>query len=175
MDDLEGRLDRMVASGEEDPDLMQAILSLSPADPRFKPIFGKLQSLQGDQPARPMMNIEDYYRPRGKPYELLWPLASPTARMMLVPFEGCDEKTQFFVLFQEWTRREAEASTARNAGDTNGARAGFEECLARAEQLEVDELRARSYEGLASVAEQDDDRTAARQLLEAAEAVRATA
>jgi hypothetical protein len=190
MNDLPGRLTRMIASGEEDAavlddlrnlepkdDEVDAVLrilqDLSPADPLAGPILAAIDEMQAGQAPRPAMNIEAYYRPGVEPYELRWPLASSTAAVMPFPWEALDHKTQFFVLFQEWTRREMEASLARNEGDLDGARAGFEECLARAEQLDVDELRARSYEDLATVAEKQDDLAAVRHWLEAAQAVRA--
>ena len=59
------------------------------------------------------------------------------------------------------------------SGDPDGAAAGFEECLARADQLDVAELRARSYDGLRRVAEVRGDRDAAQQALSAAMAARA--
>ncbi len=49
---------------------------------------------------------------------------------------------------------------ARNGGDRERARTLFEECLARAEQLDVSELKARSHENLASVYEMAGDRQA---------------
>src|SRR3954451_13824539 len=90
-----------------------------------------------------------------------------------MPFAELDHKTQFYVLFQEFTRRELEANTVRNGGDLPTAQALFAECLARAQQLDVAELRARSHEGLASVHEMAGDRNAARDELRGATADRA--
>jgi hypothetical protein len=172
-EDLEQRLDRMLASGKVDPTLVGEIMALPPTDPRFAGILTKLSAIIGDQPVAPQMNIEDFYRPGTEPYTLRWPLAPATQAMLPMPFDALDRKTQFFVLFQEWTRRELEGNTTRNGGDPAGAAAIFEECLARADQLDVDELRARSHEGLASVHEMTGDRDAERRELRAALAARA--
>ena len=173
MDDLERRLEAMLASQEIDPSLMQEILALPPDDPATVRILAKLTEAVGDQGPSPVLNIEEYYRPAEGLYSLIWPLAPTTAAVLPVPFESLDRKTQFFVLFQEWTRRESEASMALVSGDPDGAAAGFEECLARADQLDVAELRARSYDGLRRVAEVRGDRDAAQQALSAAMAARA--
>ena len=89
-----------------------------------------------------------------------------------MPFEALDYKTQFYVLFQEWTRVENEATMARIRGDLGRARTLFEECLARAEQLDVPELKARSHENLASVYEMAGDQQAARAEYQSAMALR---
>jgi hypothetical protein len=172
-EDLEQRLDRMLASQQLDATLIAELMALPPDHPQFGAIMTKLSAIVGDQPASPVLNIEEFYRPGTEPYMLLWPLAPPTLAVMPMPFDALDRKTQFFVLFQEWTRRELEGNTARNGGDLAGAQAIFEECLARADQLDVDELRARSHEGLASVHEMRGDRDATRRELRAAMAVRA--
>jgi hypothetical protein len=173
MSDLERRLDTMLAAQELDPALVQEIMALSPDDPVAARILAKLLTVVGEQGPSPALNIEDYYRPGVERYTLRWPLAPTTLAALPVPFEELDHKTQFYVLFQEWTRRELEGNVARNAGDLAGARAIFEECLERAEQLDVAELKARSYEGLMSVAEREGDPDAARRALEAALAARA--
>jgi hypothetical protein len=168
MSELERRVEAMLASQEIDPSLVQEVLALPPDDPEAERILAKLLEAVGDQGPSPLMNIEDYYRPGDATYDLIWPLAPSTAAVLTFPFEALDRKTQFFVLFQEWTRREAEGSVATVSGDPDGAKAIFEECLARADQLDVAELRARSYDGLRRVAEVIGDREAARQALAAA-------
>jgi hypothetical protein len=168
MSELERRVEAMIASQEIDPSLVQEVLALPPDDPEAGRILAKLLEAVGDQGPSPLMNIEDYYRPGDGTYDLIWPLAPSTAAVLTFPFEALDRKTQFFVLFQEWTRREAEGSVATVSGDPDGAKAIFEECLARADQLDVAELRARSYDGLRRVAEVKGDREAARQALAAA-------
>jgi hypothetical protein len=185
MDDLEARLDRVLESGDpaqglealeqRDPGLIDEIIALSPDYPGLASILAKLNAFVGDQAATPTLDVEDFYRPGVTPYALHWPLAPPTLAVLPMGFEALDHKTQFYVLFQEWTRRELEANQALNVGDLTTAQAVFEECLARAEQLDVAELRARSHEGLATVYDKVNDRNAARREFEAALADRAGA
>ena len=175
MNDMEHRLDRMLESQELDPGLIEELMALPPDYPGLDSILAKLSAVVGDQPASPPLNIDDFYRPGAAPYTLRWPLAPPTLAVLPMAFEALDHKTQFYVLFQEWTRRELEANTARNAGDLATAQAIFEECLARAQQLNVAELKARSHEGLASIYEMVNDRDATRREFRAAMAERAGA
>jgi hypothetical protein len=182
MDDLEQRIDQILGSGELNAErldelmaLAPEIMALPPGHPGRDQILAKLTAITGDQPAAPQMNIEDYYRPGVLPYTQHWPLAPPTLAAMPMPFEALDRKTQFYVLFQEWTRRELDASMARDSGDPRSAVPIFEECLARADQLDVAELRARSHAGLASVYEMLEDRQAARRELQAEMAEREAA
>jgi tetratricopeptide (TPR) repeat protein len=175
MEDLERRLDRMLESQQLDPELVQELMALPPDYPGLDRIMAKITAVVGDQPASPPLNIEDFYRPGEEPYTLRWPLARPTLAILPMPFEALDHKSQFYVLFQEWTRVELEATTARNGGDLERARTLFEECLARAEQLDVSELKARSHENLAGIYEMAGDRDAARSGYQAAMAERAGA
>jgi len=164
MDDLERRVERMLEdpTQEMDPALIQELMALPPGYPGLDRIIAKLTAAGGDQPASPPLNIDDFYRPGGEPYTLRWPLAPPTLALLSMPFDALDHKTQFYVLFQEWTRVENEATMARIRGDLERARTLFEECLARAGQLDVPELKARSHEHLASVYEMAGDHQAAR-------------
>ena len=164
MDDLERRVERMLAdpTQEVDPGLIQELMALPPNYPGLDRIIAKLTAAVGDQPASPPLNIEDFYRPGVEPYTLRWPLAPSTLAFLPMPFEALDHKTQFYVLFQEWTRVENEGVMARTAGDLGRARTLFKECLARAKQLHVRELKARSHENLASVYEMAGDQQAAR-------------
>ena len=173
MEDLEQRLDRMLGSQELDPGLIEELMALPPNYPGLDRILAKLSAIVGDQPASPPLDIDAFYRPGAVPFTLRWPLAPPTLAVLPMGFEALDHKTQFYVLFQEWTRRELEANTARNGGDLATAQAIFEECLARAEQLDVAELKARSHEGLAGVYEMVNDRDAARREFQAAMTERA--
>ena len=182
MDDLEQRIDAILASGELNAERLDEIMALAPEIMALPPghpgrdrILAKLTAITGDQPASPQMNIDDYYRPGNVPYTLHWPLAPQTLAVMSMPFEALDHKTQFYVLFQEWTRRELDANMARDGGDPQSALPIFEECLARADQLDVPELRARSHAGLASVYEMLEDRSAARREFEAEIAERGAA
>lgn len=164
MDDLERRVERMLEdqTQEVDPELIQELMALPPDYPGLDRIIAKLTASASDQPASPPLNIDDFYRPGEERYTLRWPLAPSTLALLSMPFEALDHKTQFYVLFQDWTRVELEATMARNGGDRERARTLFEECLARAEQLDVQELKARSHENLASVYEMAGDRQAAR-------------
>jgi hypothetical protein len=175
VEDLEQRLDRMLGSDTLDPGLVEELMALPPDYPGLDRILAKLTAAVGDQPASPPLDIDDFYRPGTAPYALQWPLAPQTLSVLPMGFEALDHKTQFYVLFQEWTRRELEANSARNAGDLAAAQAIFEECLARAEQLDVTELKARSHEGLAGVHEKLNDRDAARREFQAAMTERAGA
>ena len=76
------------------------------------------------------------------------------------------------MLFGEWSRRELEGSQALAAGELALAETIFQECLQRADQLQVAELRARSYEGLMRLAQRQGDRAAERRWLDAALAAR---
>ena len=172
MDDLERRLEHMLETQEIDQALIEEIMALPPGDPRTDRIISRLTAIGADQGPSPVLNIEDYYQPGDQVFTLRWPLAPPTQAVLPFPFDALDRKTQFFVLFQEWTRRDLEANTARNAGDLDGAQAIFEECLARAEQLDVAELKARSYEGMASVAEKLRHMDEADRFYQAAESLR---
>lgn len=162
----------MLETNEIDQALIAEIMALSPGDPRVERIMGRLSEIGADQGPSPVMNIEDYYQEGDQLFTLHWPLAPPTLATLPFPFEALDHKTQFYVLFQEWTRRDLEANTARNAGDLTGAREIFEECLARADQLNITELEARSYEGMASVAEKLRQIDEADRLYQAAESLR---
>jgi hypothetical protein len=119
----------------------------------------------------PPLNPADCYRERSEPYALRWEIQNPVARE--IPFDALDPKTQFFVLFQEWTMREFDGMTSLNRGDTPRAEATFRECVERARQLEVPELEARSYEGLMRAAQKRGDRTAELEWLTQATRARA--
>jgi hypothetical protein len=117
---------------------------------------------------RPMV-IEDHYVDGPEPYTLRWPIQFP----LPMPFDKLPRKTQFSVLFGEWSRCEMEATYAMGEGRNDVARAGFDECLDRARQIAVPELVARSHEGLARLAAKLNDRALERQQLKAAIAARA--
>ena len=164
MDDLERRVERMLADRDQemDPELIRELMALPPDHPGLDRIIAKLTAAGGSQPASPPLNIDDFYPPGEDRYTLRWPLAPSTLALLPAPFAALDRKTQFYVLFQEWTSAELEATMARSAGDLERARALFGECLARAEQIDVPELKARSHENLASISEMAGDRQAAR-------------
>jgi hypothetical protein len=146
-------------------DVSSLVLS-GQADEVMKELEG-IGAVEGGQ--KPLI-IADYFRPGDRPYELRWPVKVP----MPMPFEQLDRKTQFFVLFGEWTRREMESSYALLNGDTTAAMAGYQECLERAQQIEVPELIARSHEGIAKVASKMNQRSLEREHLRMAIAARAS-
>lgn len=115
--------------------------------------------------------IEDYYVDGPEPYRQRWPIQFP----LPVPFDELPRNVQFSVLFGEWSRREMEGSYAMMEGRNDDARAAYQECLERAQQIDVKELVARSHEGLARVASKLNDRALERQHLKAAISARAAA
>ena len=99
----------------------------------------------------PLRQISYYYREgNGSGFEVRWPLSADI--LLPLPFSELDRKNQFYVLFGEWQRREAEALAALSTGRLDDAEEILKECVERAEQLEVNELRARGFDGLMRVA-----------------------
>lgn len=163
-------LDR-AAAGELTPDEMTALQKFA-LDPRWMSIVMEGVNLRGlDQVgSEPLAPISDYYVEKPGRFELRWPL--PGHLPLPISFTTLARKTQFFLLFGEWSRREMEGVEYLNRGDLVGATTIFHECLARADQLEVPELRARSYEGLMRVAQRAGQIATARELSRAATAAR---
>jgi|MudIll2142460700_1097286.scaffolds.fasta_scaffold388044_2 hypothetical protein len=176
MDDLKGLLAPLMQSGKIPPAFLRKIEDAQRDPARLSAILTELTALLGPAAEAPL-NIEDYYREEdGRKFELRWPLApaNPLAARG-IPFDALDRKTQFFTLFAEWSGREAEGLMAMNDGDVAGAQAVFLECVERADQIDVAELRARSYENLARVAERRSDQKAVLSWLDKAKAARAAA
>jgi hypothetical protein len=132
----------------DDPEVLDAITAMLKAEGAHEVGSG------------PPLNIEEFYREGARKFELRWALNPTVITMLPVPFSQLDRKTQFYVLFQEWTRRELEGMTALNGGQVDQAEGIFRECIQRGEQIEVGELVARSYEGLMRVAQRRGDRRA---------------
>ena len=166
---LERMIDSLVHTGKLDPTMVQQLADLND-EAAIDRVIAKFKALGADEGASPPLSIAEYYRPGTVKYQLQWPL--PATLPLPVPFDQLDRETQFYVLFGEWSRRELEANQALFSGDTAGAQTIFSECLARAEQLDVGELQARSYEGFVRVAQKRGDRHAERQWLDAALAAR---
>ncbi len=116
----------------------------------FELILKKFQTADSIPPLGP----EQYYREGTQRFELIWPLRAA----LPLPFDKLDRKTQFFVLFQEWARRELDGTAVLNSRQPEDANPIFDECIARAQQLQIGELIARSYEGRMRVAEKLSDR-----------------
>jgi len=156
-DELQSMLQNLIESGnltkEDAATLMQA--ANDPA--AMELMLSKLKEAGAGDIGSPPLDINQFYRDGTDMFELRWPIQAS----LPISFDQLDRKTQFFVLFQEWSRRELSGSVALNAGQIEEATSIFEECLARAQQLQVGELVARSYEGLMRVAERISDRKAA--------------
>ncbi len=119
------------------------------------------------------LNAADYYVEGVEKYSLLYDLRLPIR--LPIPFEDLDRKTQFCVLFMEWSRRELEGMMALNSGDVSLASSIFQECEKRASQLGVGELVARSYEGRMRCAQRLNDAKEERKWLRAAHDARMNA
>lgn len=173
VDDFKRLLDQLIATGQAPPNLLDLVDEASRDPAKMNEIVELLQGVAGDLHAP--LEIEDFYdEGDAEKFELRWPL-SPANPLVGrgVPFEALDRKSQFFTLFAEWQRRETQGMSALLGGSLEQAEQIFEECLARADQIEVGELRARSYEGLVRVAERRGDREAQLEYSERAEAARA--
>jgi len=157
--EVQAALEKLLDTGAITRDQVAMIMQAAEDPAVLDQILAQLKAGGADQAGpSPPLNIEDYYQEGDQQFELLWPL-----RVSLpCSFEQLDRKTRFFVLFQEWSRRELEGVSMLNAGQTGEAAAVFEECLARARQLNVNELVARSYEDLMRVADRNGDAKAAR-------------
>jgi hypothetical protein len=165
---VQNALDSLLEAGTITTEQMAAIMQAADDPEVLDRIIEGLKSAGADQ-IGPLLSAEDYYREGAGNFEARWPIQVP----LPCPFEALDRKTRFFVLFQEFTRRELQGVTALSSGDTAGARAIFEECLARARQIEVNELVARSYEDLMRTADRLNDLAAARRYSQAAVNARA--
>ena len=168
--DLQQLIEQLISSGAMSPELTQKIQAAMNDESKLDEILEALEEMGADQMGSgPPLNIADYYREGSKPYVLRWPMGVN----LPMPFAQLDRKTQFFVLFQEWTRREMEGMMALNGGQIEQAKKTFDECLQRAREIEVPELVARSYEDLAKVADRQGDRTAGRDYSQKAAQARA--
>lgn len=162
MPELEQLLNDLMSTGRMSPALMEAVQAALTDPRKLDEVIEQLKAMGADQiGSGPPLNIEDFYRDGAGKYQLRWPL--PSHIPLPVPFSDLDRKTQFFVLFQEWSRREMDGMMALNAGNVDGAEKTFEECVERAKQIDVNELLARSYEDLRRVAQRRGDRAAERE------------
>lgn len=157
-EEIQKLLEKLITSGQVGPEIVQKIQN-SLEDPNaMKEIYRLIKDFAGPELEEPL-HIEDYYHEGdGSLFNQIWPL-SPSIPMPM-PFNELDRKTQFFVLFSEWQRRETEGMVELNSGQLDTAENTFRECLERAEQIEVTELEARSYEGLMRIAQRRNDRNA---------------
>ena len=154
---MQKMLEQLLTSADVPAEVRGAVAAAINDPAKLDEALAQLKALGADQMGSGApMDIGEYYKPGSARYAQRWPIAAP----LPVRFEGLDRKTQFFVLFQEWTRRELEGMMLLNSGDVTGAKAVFHECLERAKQIEVPELEARSYEGFMRVAQRQGDRNA---------------
>jgi hypothetical protein len=167
-DSVSTLLDRL-AQGDQSPEIIAELRRLGGDPAQLNHILEEMKA-RGmlDQADTNVMRPEDYYVDKPGKFELQWPLQQDLG----IPFEALDRKTQFLVLFTEWTQRELDGIQTRDSGDLPGAEAVFRECLERAQQLDVDELVARSYEELMRVAEQGGDTEGAARWSDQAQAIR---
>jgi hypothetical protein len=145
-------LQRLVDGDSVAPSELEAILAAAAADPSLQAEARALLEQAGATSLpNPPLDIGALYPGGDGPYAVGWPLVAPGE--LPLPFEQLDRKTQFFVLVNEWSYREMQGWAALNSGSVDLAEATFAECLERAVQLEVGELKARSYGGLQAVEE----------------------
>jgi len=164
-------LEDLVQSTNVPESARHAVMAAMSDPSKLDAALAALKAIGGDQiGSGAPLNIPDYYTPGPGKYEARWTI-NPN-QPLLIPFDQLDRKTQFFVLFQEWTRRELEGMMLLNSGDVNGAEVLFHECLERAQQIGVRELEARSYEGFMRVAMRRGDRLAELSWLRNAAATR---
>jgi hypothetical protein len=157
---FEELIEQLVNSGQMSPELLGQVQAAMNDPAKLDEVLAALTAMGADQVGSgPALNIEDFYRDGPVTYEARWPIAAS----LPIQFSQLDRKTKFFVLFQEWTRREMEGMMALNGGNLEEARATFSECLERARQIDVEELMARSYEGMGKVADRLGDRAAGRE------------
>jgi hypothetical protein len=172
MEPREGDLERLVHDAIETGNVDPAALmeQLGAADPAT---VARAQQMLEDAGAGEIgygqpLNIADFYREGPEKFTPRWPVWNP----LDVAFDDLDRKTQFFVLFSDWTRRDLEGLSQLNSGALEDAEATFEECVERARQIGVNELVARSYEDLMRVAEKRGDAAQASEWSGKAEAAR---
>jgi len=168
---MQKMLEEMMSSVNLPPEVHRAVAAALADPSKLDAALEQLKAMGADQMGSgPPLSIADYYKPAPGLYQLRWPLGLPME--LPVPFDRLDRQTQFFVLFQEWTRRELEGMMLLNSGDLDGAERVFEECVERATQIDVAELQARSYEGFVRVSQRRGDRQAERRWLDKASAAR---
>jgi hypothetical protein len=155
-------LNELLSSGKVPPELMNQVRAAMADPAQLDRVLAQLKAMGADPTgSAPLLEISDYYKAGPGKYELRWEL--PRWMPLPMAFGELDRKTQFFVLFQEWSRREMEGMAALTGGDVDGAERIFNECVERAEQIEVNDLLARTYEDLRRVAQRRGDLVAERE------------
>src|ERR1700730_13676946 len=104
---LQQLIEQLASSGAISPELLQQIQAAMATPAQLDEVLAARKTLGADQMGSgPPLNIEDFYRDGGKSFTLHWSIGVN----LPMPFPQLDRKTQFFVLFQEWTRREMEGT-----------------------------------------------------------------
>ncbi len=164
---IEEMIKDFINSGKMDPNMMNQLRSIMNNPEQVEAVIEQLKAAGADEVGSGgPLKIEDFYKEGSEKFDLNWPLSSYLD--LPIPFAELDRKTQFFVLFQQWQQREAEGMMALNNGELDQAEAIFQECIMRSEQIDVHELRARSYEGLMRLAQKQGDRTSEKKWSEKA-------
>jgi hypothetical protein len=109
---------------------------------------------------------EALYRPGSGSLEPMFPLPGDLASL---PWSSLSARNRFFVLVAAWALRETDGIQALRTGEFVQADEIFQECLIRAEHMQVPELITRSYEDLGELAVASGDETVAREWRAAAE------
>ena len=94
-------------------DRLQKDMRAIAGTPAGNEMMAMLKSMGASDGGDKTLNIEDYYQPGEALFELQWPLGVT----LPMAFDQLDRKTQFSVLFQEWTRRAMEGDYALQQGD----------------------------------------------------------
>lgn len=150
-------VEEMMLTGNAPPELMDAVQGGMLSEGKLDEMLEQLKELGADQVGSgPPLDIADFYKEGVGRYEQRWEL-NPNLPLPIA-FDDLDRKTQFFVLFGEWSRRELEGLMLLNAGEIDAADEVFDECVERAKQIEVAELEARSYENKKRAAQRRGDR-----------------
>jgi hypothetical protein len=118
-----------------------------------------LSEFASDFGVRPPPDPEALYRSGYGPVEPLFPMPGGLASL---PWNSLSHRDRFFVLVAAWALREADGIQLLRAGDFGPANQVFQECVARAKQMQSAELIARSYEDLAEHAAASGNGGAAR-------------
>jgi hypothetical protein len=135
-------------------------------EPSDAPTALVLRELADDFGVRPPPDPEALYRPDRGPLELLFPLPGDLAAL---PWSPLGHRDRFFVLVAAWALRETDGIQLLRSGDFGQASDVFQECVARAKQIQSAELIARSYEDLAEQALASGNEAAAKVWRAAAE------
>lgn len=112
--------------------------------------------------------FQAHYKDGPGAYELRWALSEEAQERVGEGFDSLDRKGQFSILLSEWSLTHDRALFALMSGDLRKAEELYVNCLGRADQLDADELRAQSFDGLKKVAQRRNIRGDVKNYLEEA-------